>query len=230
MDPRKLFVDERHALYCVYCGNSPGTDEHVPSKAFLDEPYPDNLRVVRSCEACNNGFSRDEEYVAVALECAARRTVDPALVQRPKVARKLRGTPKLAKRILFNTSPPDLSGDQRVSLERERVERVVLKLARGHAAYEFGEPQLDEPTEVWFRPLTELSAAERALFESPQRQFVLPEIGSRAFLNAVSSAGELLEQDWHVVQKGRYRYLTSPGPFLVRLVIGEYLAAEVHWQ
>jgi hypothetical protein len=34
---------------------------------------------------------------------------------------------------------------------------------------------------------------------------------------------------WIEVQPGRYRYLVTCGPSLVRIVIAEYLAAEVAW-
>lgn len=34
---------------------------------------------------------------------------------------------------------------------------------------------------------------------------------------------------WIDVQPGRYRYLVATGPALVRIVIAEYLAAEVVW-
>ena len=37
MDPRHLFIDERHTGMCVYCGTHPDTRDHVPSKVLLDE-------------------------------------------------------------------------------------------------------------------------------------------------------------------------------------------------
>jgi hypothetical protein len=41
MDPRKLFADERHAAFCVYCGDPPTTREHAASRVLLDDPLPD---------------------------------------------------------------------------------------------------------------------------------------------------------------------------------------------
>ena len=49
--------------FCIYCGAESGTREHVPSKVFLDEPYPEDLPVLPACFNCNNGFSDDEAYV-----------------------------------------------------------------------------------------------------------------------------------------------------------------------
>jgi hypothetical protein len=34
---------------------------------------------------------------------------------------------------------------------------------------------------------------------------------------------------WVVVQEGRYRFLTSTGAVIVRMVLSEYLACEVVW-
>ncbi|HEY7769949.1 MAG TPA: hypothetical protein VIB55_17395, partial [Longimicrobium sp.] len=85
MDPRKLFLDERHSLYCAYCGDVPSTADHVPSKVLLDQPFPENLPVVRCCITCNNRFSRDEPYVACLIECVISGSVDIDRVRREKV-------------------------------------------------------------------------------------------------------------------------------------------------
>lgn len=62
---------------CCYCGDYADTVDHVPSKAFLDRPYPENLPVVPCCTKCNAMFSKDEEYVAVLLECVKWQTFEP---------------------------------------------------------------------------------------------------------------------------------------------------------
>lgn len=69
MDPRHLFIDERHTGMCVYCGSPPDTRDHVPSKVLLDEPYPPELPVVGACEKCSSSFSLDEQYLACFLDC-----------------------------------------------------------------------------------------------------------------------------------------------------------------
>lgn len=53
---------------CIYCGKPATTREHVPSKAFLVEPYPENLSTIPACFECNNGYSEDEKYVACFLD------------------------------------------------------------------------------------------------------------------------------------------------------------------
>ena len=63
------------------------------------------------------------------------------------------------------TLSPD-GGEQVVwHVENERVSRVVLKNARGHAYYEMGEPMLDDPDLVSFVPLQALTSEQRIAFE-----------------------------------------------------------------
>src|SRR5260370_157629 len=69
-------------------------------------------------------------------------------------------------------------------IDQQRVNSVVLKLARGHAAYELSEPQYDYPTRILVVPFPELSKEARAEFEAgPVSAGVVgwPEVGSRAF-------------------------------------------------
>src|SRR6266508_2272367 len=144
MDPSKLFADERFALLCVYCGADPTTTDHVPSKVLLDEPYPDNLPVVQACDACNNSFSRDEPYLACLVEFAVTGSVDPNSVHRQKVRRILIERPALAS-LIQSCRREGESGTVVWEADVGRVRNGVLKLARGHAAYECSEPLLEEP-------------------------------------------------------------------------------------
>lgn len=111
------------------------------------------------------------------------------------------------------------------------MRNVVLKLARGHAAYECSEPRLDEPESLSFVPFCAMSAEQQQLFETPPFEGGWPEIGSRAFLRTLIVESEaFLDSGWQVVQPGRYRYLVAhSGPIAVRFVLSEYLACEVVW-
>jgi hypothetical protein len=59
-----------------------------------------------------------------------------------------------------------------------------------------------------------------------------PEIGSRAFRRACGKSPDGFEQtnSWVMVQPGRYRYAVYEVPFLVRIVLSEYLACQVAWE
>lgn len=113
------------------------------------------------------------------------------------------------------------------SVERARIERVVVKLARGHSLYELNEPQLSVPSSVTIVPLHLLGNEVREAFEcTTEHGFAIwPEVGSRAMQRLVEC-----EQKWIEVQLGRYRYLaTADATVRVRMVLSEYLACEVSW-
>lgn len=240
MDPRHLFVDERLSGACVYCGDEPETRDHVPSKVLLDEPFPPQLPVVEACTRCNKSFSLDEQYLACLIECVICGTVDTACLKRPKVKRILDENPALQQRIgnsrrreeadLFLQEPEPLSWWP----EFDRVRKIVLKLAKGHAAYELY-PKIEEPLEASFVPMQILNKEERDAFENLASGSVnpWPEIGSRAFHRASGKSPDGRKEwgDWIVVQPGRYRYaVAETGGILARMVLSDYLACEVLWE
>ena len=125
--------------------------------------------------------------------------------------------------------------------EDESIRNVVLKLARGHAAFELfprieelGFPTLRGPSGFAVTALDLLSDKERSSFEdvwAPEHG-LLPEIGSRAFVRCVEGNSDHLGhgEGRVVVQSGRYRYaVTESDGVLVRMVLREYLASEVRW-
>jgi hypothetical protein len=227
MDPRKLFADERYSGQCIFCGAKPETREHVASRVLLDEPFPDDLPLVASCHACNHGISRDEEYLACLVECVICGSAEPDKVRREKVRTSLR--PALAARIA-SCRTNDAAGRLIWKPEEDRIRKVVVKLARGHAAHQFSEPQIDEPTSVVAVPLIVLSPEQRAPFEEPPETLGWPEIGTLAFINLLVAGDKVFDSEsgWSVLQEGRYRYL-EPGETIVRIVLSEYLACEVVW-
>lgn len=229
MEQLQNFGDIRQTSFCVYCGQGTETRDHVPSKVFLDEPYPTNLPVVPACQACNEGFSLDEEYVACLLDCALAGSAGPEEVEREKIRRILRQKPALVSK--FSQACKKTAGETFFDFEIERVRNVVLKLARGHAAYELNEPQLDDPSHLAFVPFPTMTSKIRENFEAlPVSSLSLwPEMGSRAMQRILLGA-DMDSEGWIVVQPSRYRYLTSVDcGVLVRMVIGQYLACEVVW-
>ena len=252
MDPGHLHLDERLIESgCVYCGCSlvdaaelerlrlegpeseiedalsrQRTRDHVPSRAFLDEPFPPNLPVVGCCRACNNGFSLDEQYLACLVECVVCGGVEPELFERARVSHMLRGSVALFERL--SAAERRLEDGPAWEMEGERVRRIVLKLAKGHAAFEH-QWHLPEPNTIAIAPLHAMREDERAQFEQGDSGLrLLPELGSMALRRTALSAGT---SQWVEVQHGRYRYTSAIylNGFSVRLVIREYLACEVWW-
>ncbi|HUT36782.1 MAG TPA: hypothetical protein VNE39_25095 [Planctomycetota bacterium] len=233
MDPRHLCVDERLLGTCVYCGREPDTRDHVPSKVFLDNPLPDNIPVVEACAACNQGFSLDEEYLACLLECVLCGTVDTEVLHRDKVKHILAEKPLLAARLRESRRTME-DGCVTWMPDEDRVRNVVLKLARGYAAYELSLPQLDDPLRVLVAPVLCMAEAELDEFEraGAGELRAWPEIGSRAFLRACGAKPYPNQNGhWVRVQGDRYRYCVDQhGGVLVRIVIAEYLACSVEWE
>jgi hypothetical protein len=235
MDEIEEFVDDRQKSWCIHRGgwimDLVTNEDHVPSRCLLRRPYPPHLPKVRVCAACNEGFSLDEEYFVAFLGAVLTGSTDPDRQQNPIAARILRRSPKLSARIECTKKEYTTQAGETRYLwqpETERVNRVILKNARGHAFFEYGEPMLSEPTHVWVFPLESMSATERAEFESTDAGSLWPEVGSRMMTRVIT--GQDLRGGWVVVQDGIYRYaVMQVGGMLVWSVIAEYLATEVYW-
>jgi hypothetical protein len=176
------------------------------------------------CRDCNNDLSLDEEYFAAFLGSVL---TGKALAKSDKLQSRIAGskseyvTHDGARRLLWKP-------------EYERIDRIVLKNARGHAFFEYGDPILAEPTYIWARPIEALNAEEAIEFEGLVTEFdeivlsAWPEVGSRMMTRVLT--GQDLVGDWVIVQAGVYRYNVSQhGIMRVRSVIREYLATEVYW-
>lgn len=242
MDQLRDYADNRLLQGCIYCdAGVEETRDHVPSRVFLDPPFPTNLPVVPACYACNNGFAQDEEYLACLIECVLAGSTDPDRIQRPRVADILRRTPALRSRIDAAKSVVD--GRVFFTAEQTRVENVVRKLARGHAAFELSLPRRREPTSLMWSPLSVMTDEEKNGFEAASVTPLFGEVGSRGMqrllvtqLKLESTTGQastmnLVINDWVDVQGGRYRYHASDdtGGVKIKIVIAEFLACEVSW-
>ena len=241
MQQLRDLADDRLVRGCIYCGGPAQTRDHVPSRVFLDTPFPENLPVVGACEACNRGFSSDEEYVACLVEAAALGTTNPDEMRRDRVAQTLRRQSKLRSRI--EASKYNNDGETSFAPEEDRVRNVLIKLARGHAAYELSSVQSDEPNHISWSPLHTLPPDVREAFQAPHFPEMFGEVGSRGLQRTMlisvrmqSEQGDhlvapLLVNDWIEVQENRYRYLAyeTSSEVSVRIVIGEYLACVVRW-
>jgi hypothetical protein len=228
MEKTKNFGDRRQTGFCFQCGGNTGTVDHLPSKILLDDPLPQGWKPLPCCEKCNNGLSNDEEYLAIFVECVVSGSTDPEKVARPKIRSALLAHSSLRAKIekaRQETLRDDGSKLLEWSLDTERAKRVLLKLARGHAAYELNEPMLDAPHQFWFCPIHSMTNIQRTAFESAPETNVFPEVGSRAMQRMMQG-----QNGWITVQPGRYRYLaTASGEVVVRAVLSEYLAFEAVW-
>lgn len=244
MDQLRDFADERLIHGCVYCRGLGGTRDHVPSRILLEPPYPENLPVVDACESCNQGFSVDEQYLVCFVEATLAGTTDPDQIRRPSVARALRRSAALRARI---EAAKTIRGNLvTFAPETDRLRTVVLKLARGHAAFDLSQICNEEPDHLWIGPFGAMTNEIRALFDLPHQQEMLGEVGSRGIQRLLvteialptadcgqdSTTIRTLLNDWVEVQEGYYRYLAidDVGGVVIRIVIAEFLACEIGWK
>ena len=238
MERIEEFVDERQKSWCIHCARPliglKTNEDHVPTKSLLIKPRPHHLPVVTICRECNNGFSRDEQYVVTFLSCVLSGSTDPKKQENPSAARALSESSALRAMIeRTKTEYQTLGGDTRVvwKPDMNRIHRIVLKNARGHAYFEYGELMMEPPVHVWASPLECLSEIQRANFEcldSGGELAAWPEVGSRMMTRILT--GEDIACGWVVVQEGTYRYAVQQTEGLrVRSILSEYLATEVQW-
>lgn len=153
MDPNHIRkrIDERLVdTGCVYCGcllvdtidldrlraegpagrldeavSRQRTRDHVPSRAFLDRPFPPNLPVVECCRRCNNGFSLDERH---CLPSWRRMWRSRAGVLRARAGGSNAPDSATCRRERLASARRSFDGTA-WEMESERVSHVVVKLA-----------------------------------------------------------------------------------------------------
>ncbi|MFD9550571.1 hypothetical protein ACFWBG_24515 [Nocardia salmonicida] len=103
-----------------------------------------------------------------------------------------------------------------------------MKNSRGHLLIEHGIWRKGKPDFAFFTAIESLTNSRRAEFECVS-QTLLPEVGTR--LSGRIIQGTDLVNGWVVVQGGSYRYVVDvdDDSARVRMVVSEYLAAEVLW-
>jgi hypothetical protein len=83
---------------CGYCGSTDRiTRDHVPPKGLFPAPRTPDLVTVPACEACNQGFKRDDEYFVTSLELG-------------DAVRKTREGKQLAEKVLRSLQRPAATG------------------------------------------------------------------------------------------------------------------------
>lgn len=177
---------------CIYCGRTAETRDHVPPKALLLEPWPNNLRTVPSCSPCNVDWSLDEQYLGIMI---AHLTHHPDIVARldpgGAIDRALEAAPLLDDRIIDSLSVDEV-GRVRLTPEIGRMALIGEKITHGLHVLKYGTGTKLEDYEV----LRILGPGE----ELPPR------------LVAVQWHWPgLRRKRWTIVQKGVFSYLFAKG-------------------
>lgn len=248
------FSDDRLKVWCIHCGtviaDVASNRDHVPTKSLLTKTLRergaaydsgagneiDYLPQVMVCRGCNSSFSPDENYLLCLLHAVMAGSLYPDPTKHPEAATILRSNRHVVRSLkrgpdgqlfLFeNLQPFTLYPDT------DKVGRVIVKNARGHAYHEIGEPLLEAPDHVAFVPLAQLSPGQRDAFEAAgtAAEFaVWPEVGSRMTVQLLDE--EAMVGGWITVEPSRYRYsIDWSEAVTVKTVIWEYLATETRWE
>ena len=243
----KPFVDysREGAHYCIYCGAIADTREHVPSRAFLKKPLPSDLPVLPACQKCNNGFSSDELYTKAYITCL-KEILDNNNSDYLRIETTDRKETREAKDAVKEAI------DKKVISYDNRVGRVLLKLAIGHATYELSEGYYSlkwNGTPLYTRYIIKSTVSDAEWndleYAEPMNDKMLPEIGSRVFRNLLvlqmplvnfetkeQSNLNLTMMDWTDIQGGVYRYIAyfEGDKLVVKMIIMDYLYGEVVFQ
>lgn len=146
-----MLMTKSQADICVYCGTNAGTDDHVPPKNLFPKPRPSNLVTVRSCDNCNCGAKKDDEYFRDILvfredvgetEAGAKlwETVKRSL-RRPE-ARRFRSS--LAESMFddFAESPGRVTVGTaaKIEFDADRMKRVLERTVKGLYFKHLGNP------------------------------------------------------------------------------------------
>lgn len=248
------FTDDRLKAWCIHCSDViadvESNRDHVPTKSFLTKALRerganydrgagdelDYLPQVVVCKKCNCSFSTDENYFLCVLHAVMAGSLYPNPAKHPEAASILRSNRNVVRSLKKGPDGQPLLFDnlQPFTLfpDPERIGRVIVKNARGHAYHEIGEPLPEVPEHVAFLPLERLSTDQRDAFEATDtsEEFALwPEVGSRMTVQLLDE--EAMVGGWITVEPGRYRYsIDWSGAVTVKTVIWEYLATETRWE
>lgn len=170
-------------MQCVYCHGEATTEDHVVAEGFFDQAPPGGYIKVPACYSCNNGYSRDEEYLLVVVlgeatvrSATANRVLDRLSAANESGRRRRTG---LARALLARIRPVEFHtpagiylGTAHASpLDVLRVNRVLTKIVRGLFFKQFGRilPQ-DARVYVEIKPEPQMLASpviQSALRQSP---------------------------------------------------------------
>ena len=247
---------------CIYCGNNADSREHVPSKVFLSKPYPDDLFIVPSCKKCNSSFSNDELYTWFVIKILQHEYSDCGSLQDNEITRfkryekMARTVSSEIKKYCEGDSEPicdyHIKGKKAWSFRNDRIDRVLEKLAIGHAVFELSEGYRDSQGSRWatkdiaYTYAPAMSTQEIECYDDIviMNNRLLPEIGSRVFEKIYVVNEDLIDSsggnarlsavflDWTDVQDGKYRYIAEhfKDEITVRIVVDEYMFACVSFQ
>ncbi len=131
---------------CAYCGAPPEDWDHVPPKALFARQNRRDLIKVPTCRACNNGESKDDQYLLQMLTMREDTQASPDA--REAHARLVRGMQHPRRRKFLEATVDRFEFRERIArgislgmqpafqISWPRVDRSVARIVRGLFAHE----------------------------------------------------------------------------------------------
>jgi hypothetical protein len=137
----------------------------------------------------------------------------------------LEAKPQLAARLASSLTP---NGEYEIDREEEsRISTVIEKIARALWAFETGEMAGLGNAAIRFAQVAQLSDAQFDNFRRLAEPDLFPEVGSRMMSRILVSENGVIPVSWIGVQDGRFSYAIELAMPRVKMIFGDYLAAEV---
>jgi hypothetical protein len=132
---------------CYYCGNPANSREHIPPKSLFPKAGGGRLLTVPACSLHNSSRSQDDEYVATVLAMNSESDIAFQMFKGPRLTGMRRNNDSLGKRIFSDSRPIlteqpheflslPLRESRAISYELERIDNVMVSIARGLYHYE----------------------------------------------------------------------------------------------
>lgn len=225
--------NKRFDSMCIYCHtNIANSREHLPSRIFLDTPYPEGYSIVPACKECNVGFSPGEVYVSCFIDKLRNALSNNRIPLREKTISAINHDKDLER--IINEQILTENGKIIVNYEPTSFSKILIKLAKGHLCQ-----AQDKVFEGYcsvvcnFKLKPDLSEDELYHFEELPLADKASECGSDfthgLLIVEVIGLPSQIVVPWNEVQEDNYRYLTyfEQDNYVVRIVICETLFAEV---
>ena len=227
-----LKYDKKGQFKCIYCGNKADSREHIPSKIFLNEPFPTNLAILPSCKKCNYSFSEYEQYLACLIDYVQYKINNLKIVKRSKIQKTFNSRPNIESEFENSTKYTQNNEVDYIEYNHDKIKSILLKLSIGHAIYTLSAIHLSEPNIINYKFFPELTQEELNSFNSEPISDIAPEIGSRGAVYISISNNNTPISTWNIIQDGQYRFLAfqNNSSITIRIVIGEYFYSELIWK
>lgn len=213
---------------CVYCGEPSNTRDHVPPKLLYPKPRPSNLISVPSCATCNSGFSKDDEYIRIAVVLRSDLAKHPQAkglfaptirgLNRPQQRGFAQTIVSTVKHVPVHTTEGIFLGHAPAMIvDLERLRRTVERIVRGLYFHTFGQ-RFTATLRVWAEE--DIGGFDQVLRDELRTNILIPlyqtpqlSIGEDVFAYWKARDAEHPEASaWLLQFFGEVRFLALTGP------------------